>query len=120
MSTDSANEQKRASTTVRPTARLRVLVPDADNDGVPFSPQQYAQFEAFAVGLAGGVTELGRARGLWQADGQVFSDTHRDYEIIVPRRRVRGVAAAVVEHVRTEFRQLAVFVEITPVRVTGF
>ena len=116
------NTRQRAQRTEPPrsSTRLRVLVPEADNNGIPFPPEDYARFEAFGLDTAGGITERGRARGLWQDNGKTYVDTHREYDIIVPRHRARQVTGAIVEYVRKAFRQRAVYVEMTPVQVAGF
>ena len=100
--------------------RLTVLVPEADNAGQAFTPDEFAAFESFALDLAGGLTIGGYVKGLWRDEQTTYADTNRQYILIVPRSRANAIATAIVEYVRNVFRQLAVYVEMTPVTVAGF
>jgi len=109
-----AQQQPRTST------RLTVFVPEADNAGQAFTPDAFAAFESFALDLAGGVTMGGHVKGLWRGEQTTYADTNREYILIVPRKRARAIALAVINYVKKQFRQLAVYVELTLVRVAGF
>ena len=104
----------------RTSTRLTVFIPEADNAGQAFTPDAFAAFESFALDLAGGVTMGGHVKGLWRDAQMTYADTNRQYVLIVPRNRAQAIASALVEYVRNAFRQLAVYVELTLVRVAGF
>lgn len=108
-------------TPVRDTTRLELLVPLADNDGVPFSDSAFASFEDFLVDTAGGFTRRGDVEGAWRApDGQVMRDRSRSYVVTVPEHLTDRVASAIDHYVRRQFRQQAAFVETLPARAVAF
>ena len=106
--------------TLRSTSRLTVFVPITGNEGVPFPNSAFTQFESFVLDLAGGLTQGGQVQGLWRDKQTTYADTNREYILIVPRSRARVIALAVIDYIKKEFRQLAVYVELTPVFVAGF
>ena len=106
---------------MRDTTRLELLVPLADNDGVPFSNSAFASFEAFLVDTAGGFTRRGDVEGAWKApDGRVMRDRSRSYVVTVPEHLADHVASAIDHYVRRQFRQQAAFVESLPARAVAF
>ena len=108
-------------TPVRDTTRLELLVPLADNDGVPFSDSAFASFEDFLVDTAGGFTRRGDVERAWRApDGQVMRDRSRSYVVPVPEHLTDRVASAIDHYVRRQFRQQAAFVETLPARAVAF
>ena len=108
-------------TPMRDTTRLELLVPLADNDGVPFSNSAFASFEAFLVDTAGGFTRRGDVEGAWKApDGRVMRDRSRSYVVTVPEHLADHVASAIDHYVRRQFRQQAAFVESLPARAVAF
>ena len=119
--TEQTNHSRRKQSTAgQQRYRLTIHVPLADNDGIPFPAEQFANFEAYAGQLAGGVTDTGEIHGQWYHNGTKYRDTNRQYILIIPRRRSSAIATAIAKYIRTRFRQLAVYAELTPVQVMGF
>lgn len=100
---------------MRPTRKLDVLIPVADNDGHPFSPEDFAALEGLLLSLAGGYTNHGKLTGAWRSpSGQVFTDETRAYSVTVPADVAESVASAISRFVTGHFRQEATWIEFTP------
>lgn len=108
-------------TPMRPTTRLELLIPLADNDGVPFPDTSFADFEDFLVTTAGGFTRRGDVEGAWKSpDGHVMRDRSRSYVVTVPENLTDRAASSIDQYVRRQFRQQAAFVETLPARAVAF
>ncbi|MEO7918222.1 MAG: hypothetical protein ABIT01_02065 [Thermoanaerobaculia bacterium] len=108
-------------TPVRSTFRLELLVPLADNDGVPFTDSTFADFEDSLVRLAGGFTRHGDVEGAWRSpEGRIHRDRSRAYVVSVPSSSVDRIASILDTEVRRRFRQEATFLEQLPTRAVSF
>jgi len=108
-------------TPMRQTTRLELLLPLADNDGIPFPDAAFAAFEDFLVSVAGGFTRRADVEGAWRApDGRVMRDRSRSYVVSVPVPIADRVASQIDQYVRRQFRQQAAYVESVPARAVAF
>jgi hypothetical protein len=109
------------TTTLRPTVSLDLLVPLADNEGVPFPDSLFAAFEHHVVDLAGGITRRGDVEGIWRTpNGTMQRERSRSYVTTVDAAVVERVASDLDALLRTTFRQVASFIQATPTTATVF
>src|SRR5438552_2863387 len=65
---------------LRETVSLDLLVPLADNEGVPFAESEFAAFEDRVVALTGGITRRADVEGIWRTPfGDLQRETSRSY-----------------------------------------
>jgi hypothetical protein len=108
-------------TSLRPTVSLDLLVPLADNEGVPFPDSLFAAFEHRVVALAGGITRRGDVEGIWRTpNGTMQRERSRSYVTTVDAAVVERVASDLDVLLRTTFRQIASFIQATPTTATVF
>lgn len=60
--------------------QFQILLPLTDNKGVGLSSALQA-FEVQALAIAGGFTEAGQVRGVWDGPDRRYTDTLRDYRV---------------------------------------
>lgn len=60
--------------------QFQILLPVSDNKGAGLSSALSA-FEAQALSVAGGFTDVGQVRGVWEGPDKRYVDTLRDYRI---------------------------------------
>jgi hypothetical protein len=90
---------------------LDLLIPVADNSGVPFDPTYDAVFETELNRLFGGHTRMtGDIVGQWVEGGQTFKDTHRVYRVRVAGLIRNPEVAAVIDFAKQHYAQLAIYV----------
>jgi hypothetical protein len=109
------------TTSLRPTVSLDLLVPLADNEGVPFPDGLFAAFEHRVVDLAGGITRRGDVEGIWRTpNGTMQRERSRSYVTTVDAAVVGRVASDLDALLRITFRQVASFIQATPTTATVF
>jgi hypothetical protein len=109
------------TTPLRPTVSLDLLVPLADNEGVPFPDSLFAAFEHRVVDLTGGITRRGDVEGIWRRpNGTMQRERSRSYVTTVDAAVVERVASDLDALLRTTFRQVASFIQATPTTATVF
>lgn len=107
-------------TSMRSTRRLDLLLPVRDNDGHPFSSEDFEAFEALLLTLAGGYTNRGVFTGAWRSpSGQVFVDETRAYTVTVPSDLADSVASSLSDFIQDRFRQEAAWIESIPTFVAA-
>jgi hypothetical protein len=89
---------------------LRILIPQADNDGRQFLPNHHAQFEAVLIDLFGGFTKYGEAVGGWKDGERVYSDALTVYGVAVASIVDAAKVAEMAETAKAHYEQLAVYV----------
>ena len=106
---------------MRATRRLDLLLPVADNNGRPFSSEDFLAFEDLLIALAGGFTRRGEVTGTWRspASGQVFHDQTRAYAVTVPADVADSVVRSLSSFITDRFRQEAAWIEATPTFVAA-
>jgi hypothetical protein len=106
---------------LRETVSLDLLVPLADNEGIPFSEAQFVAFERHVAGLTGGVTRRGDVEGIWLSPtGEFQREKSRAYVTSVAATDAARIALELDSLIRSSFRQLAAFIQVTPTRATVF
>lgn len=109
------------NTTLRPTVSLEVLIPITDPEGRPFPDSFYVAFEQRIVNLTGGITRRADVEGVWRApSGEVMREFSRSYGTTVDEGIAARIATDIDRIVRTQFRQIASFIQATPTTATVF
>lgn len=87
-----------------------ILIPVTDNDGVPFTSDDYAAFESAAMSSFGGYSiDANLWRGAWRnAEGVEFRDVSRVYIVGVSSIEQGTALVALARLAMAEFRQLAI------------
>ena len=61
-----------------------ILIPLQDNNGEPFSRQQFAELENRLLEAFGGFTDGGTVQGAWRSDsGIIYHDRSTRYEVAI-------------------------------------
>lgn len=92
--------------------KTMMLVPEVDNAGHPFLPDDWTWLLHEATQRFGGLTLEGQAQGWWLDAGHLYQDATRRYTIALASWRQVPEWLALVEAVRERFRQIAVYGEI--------
>lgn len=88
---------------------VRILIPQADNEGRQFLPTHHAQFEAFLIGTFGGFTRYGEAVGGWKDGDRVYNDALTIYGVAVQSITDGAKIAEVAEMAKAHYAQEAIF-----------
>lgn len=89
---------------------VRILIPQADNEGRQFLPNHHAQFEAFLLEAFGGFTRYGEAVGGWQDGERVYNDVLTVYGVAARSITDGAKIAAMAEMAKAHYAQEAVYV----------
>lgn len=94
---------------------IRFLVPITDNDGAAFTADDWNWLEDRLFEVAGGLSLEGVTQGSWRdpETGTVYRDESRRYATAVPADKVDAVLH-IIRLAKLQFRQEAMFVEVTP------
>ena len=88
------------------------LVPVRDNDGVPFSLDDWAELELRLIQFNGFTVSTG-VSGVWRSQsGEVHRDESKRYEVSLESWRAFPAWLEVVEWVRIKFRQEALYIRV--------
>lgn len=60
--------------------QFQILVPKFDNKGVGLT-SAHSAFETQVLSIAGGFTDAGEVRGVWDGPDRRYTDTLRDYRV---------------------------------------
>jgi hypothetical protein len=89
---------------------FRILVPAADNDGQPFSPEHHRIFESEVLRRFGGFTLVpGTVTGQWSSEGTTYTDSLRVYVVAVASILDGGRIRALLAWARLHYRQEAMY-----------
>lgn len=89
------------------------LVPLKDNDGVPFSGDDWGMLEERLLTMFGGYTDGGVVRGAWTSqEGRVYRDESRCFLVALESWAQFPYWLDIVRWAREHFRQEAIYVEV--------
>ncbi|HEY3363976.1 MAG TPA: hypothetical protein VGK74_02835 [Symbiobacteriaceae bacterium] len=89
-----------------------LLVPIRDNDGRPFSPEDWKELEQKLLRNFGGFTDGGLVRGAWNGGDTVYRDTNRRFEVALDSWTKAPQFLDLAHWTRTHFRQAALYIEV--------
>lgn len=90
---------------------VQVFIPEYNNDGIAFTVEQHEAFEAFVIGLFGGVSRYpSTVAGAWVSENKIYRDHNRVYGIAVNSIAQGALIAQVVEFAKTNYTQLSIAV----------
>lgn len=108
-------------TTLSPTVTLDLLVPMLDNETIPFPDSLFASFENRVVDLTGGITRRSDVEGIWRRpDGSFQRERSRAYTTTVDAAVAERIARDIDALIRTQFRQIASYIQATQTMATVF
>lgn len=106
---------------LRETVSLDLLVPVADNDGVPFSEADFEAFERRVVALTGGITRRADVEDIWlNPFGEYQRERSRSYTTTVPSRDAVAVMTELDALIRSSFDQFNSYIQAVPTLATVF
>lgn len=109
------------SAPLRETVSLDLLLPIANNNGVPFSEAQFETFERYVVSLTGGITRRADVEGIWiNPFGEFQREASRSYTTTVEARDAAAVMAELDALIRSSFDQFNSYIQAVPTLATVF
>lgn len=83
-----------------PRSMWRIMVPEADNGGRDFAPEDHKTWEAAVLAVSGGWTTHATARGAWTVpeDGRVQEEDMRPVDILCTKAQIDSIAAMTARH----------------------
>jgi len=92
---------------------FRIFIPEADNDGRPFSPEHHIAFEQEVLRRFGGFSLLpGTVSGQWMSEGKAYTDALRVYVIAVESILYSSRIRALLAYARRFYRQEALYFSV--------
>src|SRR5215207_4723748 len=97
-----------------------MVVPETDNDGVPFPASLWDELERRLLAF-GGYTRLADSTGAWVSGARVYRDRNRRYEVGLGSWADFSTWFGIAAWARESFRQEALYIEVagTPEIIGG-
>ena len=91
------------------------LVPERDNDGQPFDRALWLELDRRLAELSEGFSYRLDVHGVWRSGDRVYRDVSREYTLSFPSWRRIPAWLALMDWVRVQFRQEALYIEVAGV-----
>lgn len=91
--------------------KVVVLVPEKDNDGLPFTRHLWRELDA-RLAVFGGLSKVGGIEGMWLYDGRIYRDRNYQYVSYLSSWMDLPRWLDLVRWISHAFRQKAVAIEV--------